>query len=887
MPRQPSGTITFLFTDIEASTLLLHRLGDKRYARVLNEHRRLLKAICRREHGREIGQEGDGIFMAFPRARDAVTAAVAAQLAILEHPWPDGAVPRVRMAVHTGEPSVNAGELVGLDLHRAARICGAGHGGQILVSGTAAALVGGNLPARVELRDLGRHRLRDVPEPERLFQVLHPDLRREFPPPRSIDISSNNLPRPATSFVGRTQEIADVKRLLAATKVLTLTGIGGCGKTRLALESVRDLGEAYADGVWFVELAGLQESRLVANTVASALGVIATQGTTLEHTLLEYLRRRTVLLLIDNCEHLITSCAQLVAELTRSCPDLQVLATSREPLGLPGEAVWQVPPLSLPETEQPLTAEGLMRYEATRLFVERAAATGRPLALSDRDAAAVGSICRRLDGIPLAIELAAARVQLLSVGQIAERLDARFSLLTGGSRIATPRQRTLRGALDWSYELLSHKERVLMRRLAVFAGSWTLEAAEAICPGDGLDASDILDTLGQLVSKSLVVANAPGGRTEYRMLETVREYAQERLEEAQEIPGTRARHLQWYLDLAERAEGELSGPAQATWLGTLQPEYDNFRVALEWCKLNESTGDAGLRLAEALWQFWYVRGNFSEGRMWLDTMLSRHRAIDGLRAKALREAGFLAWRQGDYDGAAALGNEGLALFRQLGDLAGMGGAVYLLGNVAFYRGDLERAKKLHLESLALRREVGDKRRIAISLNSLGEVARAEGDYATARSVYQESMVLAKDAGDIRGAATATGNLGYVALFEGDYDRAAKLLKEGLTLARQLVHKLGIAGYFTGLASVAAATGDFVRAARLLGATNGLLTALDVSLTAPDRVQYDRAMLATRSALNDAAFDQGLNHGASMTLDESVAYALEEPRAGMESGERAQ
>ncbi len=873
MPRPPPKTVTFLFTDIEGSTELLQQLGDDQYAGVLTEHRRLVRTSCRRVGGRQIGHQGDGLLVAFTRARDAIAAAVGAQLAILEHHWPEGAIPRVRMGIHTGEPTIAAGEYIGLDLHRASRICRAGHGGQILVSLTTSALVEGRLPAGVVLRNLGSYRLRDLEQPEQILQLLHPDLPKEFPPLRSLDASPNNLPRQLTSFVGRARELGEVKRLLSTTSILMLTGTGGCGKTRLALEAAADLVETYADGVWLVELAALGEPGLLSNTVASTLGVRAAPTSTLEESLLNYLRPRTLLLVLDNCEHLTAACAVLVGTLTRSCPRLRILATSREPLGVSGETVWRVPSLSLPLSEEPSAIEDLMEYEAPRLFVERAAAVRPGFALTRENAGAVATICRRLGGIPLAIELAAARMQVLSPDQIATRLDERFRLLTGGTRTALPRLRTLRGALDWSYDLLSQKERALMRRLAVFAGAWTLEAAEAVCAGDGVDTSETLDLLTQLVSKSLVLMDAQEEQVRYRMLETVREYGRERLDEANEMASVRTRHLHWYLRLAEQADAELGGAHQVTWLSRLEGESDNFRAALEWSKIDDGSADQGVRLALGLWQFWYVRGDFSEGRMWLETMLGRYQASDALRARGLREAGYLAWRQGDYEGSIRLCTEGLALFRNLGDLAGMGGAIYLLGNVARYQGDLERAKTLYLESLALRRKVGEKRRIAASLNSLAELARTEGEYPTARAAYEESLQLAREVGDERSTATVTGNLGYVALHEGDHERATMLLKEALASAKQLVHKLGIAVYLAGLAGVAVLVREYVRAARLLGATQHLLGVLGASLSPPDRIQYERSIEAVRLALDESSFANALAEGRALTLDEAIEYAL--------------
>jgi predicted ATPase/class 3 adenylate cyclase len=876
MSRQPAGTTTFLFTDIEGSTRLLQSLGDTGYARVLIDYRRLIRTAFQLGGGTEIGDQGDGLLVIFPRARDAVAAAVAAQLAIIKHAWPDGAIPRVRMGIHTGEPYTMAGKLIGLDVHRAARICGAGHGGQILVSATTTALVEGALPARTDVHSLGSHRLRDLQQRERIFQVLHPDLPRDFPPLRSLDAFPNNLPRQLTNFVGRERERAEVKRLLTTTSILMLTGSSGCGKTRLALEIAADLVEAYADGVWFVELAALTEPGLVVNTIVSAFGMRKAQGLTLEETLLEYLRPRELLLVLDNCEHLLMECAGLMETLIRSCPRLHVLATSREPFGITGETVWRVPSLTLPVSDETSSVEGLMLYEATRLFVDRATAIQPAFKPRSEDAAAVTAICRRLDGIPLAIELAAARMRALSAEQIAERLDARFRLLTGGSRTALPRHQTLRGALDWSHDLLSHNERALLRRLAVFAGSWTLEAAEVICAGDGLERPDILDLLTQLVLKSLVLLDARGERVRYRLLETVRQYARDRLEQSGETRSLLIQHLNWYLALVESRVEPLSGSDQSRWLDWLEEERENLRAALETSKMQESAGNEGLRLARALWQFWSLRGDFSEGRRWLETMLAHCRtAPASIRAHALVGTAFLAHRQSDYEGTIRLCNESLALFRDLGDLPGMGRSLYLLGVVAEYQGDYGRAKRLLEESLSLGRQAGEKRRIALSLNSIGEVARCQGDYMAALASYEESLAVAQEIGDERAVTGPLGNLGHVALYQGDGERAARLFREALIVGRRLGHKVAIAQYLAGLGGVAVLEGRHARAARLLGAARSLLSVVGASLSPPDEIEYKRSIDAARVELSTALFEEALGEGRAMALEEAIDYALEE------------
>jgi predicted ATPase/class 3 adenylate cyclase len=875
MSGMPSGTVTFLLTDIERSTSILQRLGDSGYAQVLAEHRELLAAACRQEGGQEIDLHGDAVFVAFQRVGNAVAAAIAAQRALLGHPWPEGAMPRVRMGLHTGEPRMVAGAYVGLDVHRAARICAAGHGGQILASLTTSALIEGILPAGLGLRDLGTHRLKDLQQPERIFQILHPDLPDEFPPLRSLDVFPNNLPRQLTTFIGREGEIVEVKRLLSTRSIVTLTGSGGCGKTRLALEVAAELIDAYAGGVWLVELAALTEADLVLQAVASALGLREFRGRARLATLLDYLRVKKLLLVLDNCEHLVTACAELAEVFLRSCPGLGILATSREPLGVPGETIWRVPSLSLPEREKVPSMEQLMQYEAIRLFVERVTAAQPAFTLNPENAAAVVGVCRRLDGIPLAIELAAARTRALSVGQIAARLDESFSLLTGGARTALPRQQTLRGTLDWSYDLLSRDERVLLRRLSVFAGGWTLEAAEAVCSYDGIEAQDVLDLLTQLVFKSLVVMDPQEGHVRYRLLETVREYSRGRLKESGEAAGPRQRHLRWYLRLAEGAEPELVGADQKAWLDRLEVEHDNLRAALEWSKIGADNGDAGLRLAGALFQFWYVHGHFNEGRGWLESMLSGGGdASDPARAKAFVGTGSLAYHQGDYDGSTRSCMEALALFRKLGDLPGMGRALYFLGMAAEGQGDYARAKALLMESLALSRQAGHKRQMAMSSNSIGEVARCQGDYPAARAAYEESLALWREAEGQTGVVIALGNLGHVALHQGEHQQATTFFKEALGLARQLMFKLHIAEYLSGLGGVAAAQGHPARAARLLGAATNLLDLMGALLEPPDRAEFARSVAATRAGLDDAAFAQAWAAGRTMTLDQTIQYALD-------------
>jgi predicted ATPase len=510
---------------------------------------------------------------------------------------------RVRMALHTGVAEVRDGDYFGPALNRVARLLTAGHGGQVLLSQATYHLVREALPEDASLTDLGAHRLKDLQQPEHLFQLLHPALPADFPPLHSLEAFAHNLPRQLTSFIGREREMGEVKEFLATTRLLTLTGSGGCGKTRLALQVAADLLEAYADGVWLVELAALADPTLVPQTVASALGVREQPVRPLTETLVDYLQPKVLLLILDNCEHLLTASAQLANALLRSCPRLRMLASSRQGLGIAGERTYRVPSLSLPQPRPLPPVERLTDYEAVRLFVERAVFTQPSFAITDQNAPAVAQVCERLDGIPLAIELAAARVKALPVEKLNERLDDMFRLLTGGSRTALPRQQTLRALIDWSYDLLSEPERALLRRLSAFAGGWTLEAAEAVGVGEGVEEWEVLDLLTSLVEKSLVLYEEREGEGRYRLLETVRQYARDRLLESEEGEAVRTRHLEFFLHWAEQGPG----------LERLETEHDNLRAALAWSGAQRQ-GDVGLRLGGAMGGFWHVRGYWTEGR---------------------------------------------------------------------------------------------------------------------------------------------------------------------------------------------------------------------------------------------------------------------------------
>ena len=688
-----------------------------------------------------------------------------------------------------------------------------------------------------------------------------------------------NLPRQLTSFIGRERDVAEVKRLLPTTGLLTLNGAGGCGKTRLAFRVVADLVAQYPDGVWVAQLAALSDPALVPKAVATALNVHEEPNRSLVETLEDFLRPKSLLLVLDNCEHLVNVCAELTDVLLRSCPTLRILATSREPLGIAGEILWRVPSLSVPDPMRRPSPESLVESEAVRLFLERAANAEPGFAITGGNATAIAHVCSQLDGIPLAIELAAARVKVLTVEQIAARLDDRFRLLTGGGRTALPRHQTLRATMDWSYGLLSEKEQTVLRRLSVFAGGCSLEAAETVCSGDGVvAAADILDLLTQLVDKSLVVTETQGGEARYRLLETVRQYGRARLEEAGEAADVRRRHRDWYLALAEQAAPELLGLGMGrqayVYLERLATEHDNLRGALECSKTEPGGGEAELRLAGALWRFWFERGQWREGRGWLETSLARAGDVQTQALlNVLRGAAWLAWHQRDHERAAALGEKGLALSRVLGNKEGIAWSLHILGLAAWRKADYARATALFEDSLALGRELGNKWWVSTELIQLGVIARAQRDDDRAGALYGDALALARETGERRQIAYSLQKFGLLALDQGDHARAAQFYSESLALLREMRDR----GFITldcleGLASVAYHQGYFEKAASLFGAADAFRESLHRPRYSGEG-KYERGVASARAALGKSAFAAAWAAGRAMTLEQASECAL--------------
>jgi predicted ATPase/class 3 adenylate cyclase len=860
---ESSGTVTLVFTDIEASTQLLARLGDA-YATLIADHHRIVDEAAGRHGGTRVDAAGDGLFMAFPTARGALSAAVEAQRTLGTHPWPSDAAVRVRMGIHTGEPLSAGTGYVGIDVHRASRICNAAHGGQILISQPAQSLLGSSLPAGIGLRDLGDHRLRGIESAERLYQVVAPGLDESFPPVRSLDTLPNNLPRQLSSFIGREAEIVAAEGRLAGTSLLTLTGAGGVGKTRLAVEIGAHLASSFRDGVWLVELAALTDADLVDDAVAAALAIKQRAGTEILAALVEDIGARAMLLILDNCEHLIGGVVAMTDELLRRCPNLKVIATSREALGIPGEALLPVPSMSLPPADAAASADTMRDSDAVLLFVDRAAAVLPGFALGPSNADAIAQICRRLDGIPLAVELAAARVRSLPPNQIAARLDDRFRLLTGGSRTALPRHRTLRAAMDWSFDLLGVPEQAILPRLAVFAGSFSLEAAESVTAGGPVAERDVLDLLGRLVDRSLLVSEEGHQEARFRMLETIRDYAQERLAESGEAGIRYGQHRDWYVTLVERARPAFfSGPVQPEWVVRLAADHDNLRSALRWAHEDPNGADAELTMASGLWRFWEVRGDLEEGSAWLERALARLGGeVSIRRASALTGAGVLAAHRGDYARAAAFHEASLMLHRELGNPLAIATACNNLASVAIERSDLERARELYTEAIELTREGGDQQAAAFTLINLADLTSRMGEAAEADRLFRESIELFERLGDRFGVAHASTRLAQTARRRGDLDTARTHFEDALAIHRAAADRHGEARVLAHLADVTADGGDAASAESLYqqslairieqGDRIGMATVIErLAGVAEDRPARAAALLGGAAAIRDA------------------------------------
>ena len=863
-----TGVVTFLFTDVEGSSRLWER-EPVRMRGAMERHDAIVKAAVAEHRGKVVKMLGDGVHAAFGDPLGAVNAALAIQRALAETTATGDLQLAVRAGLHAGVEQERDDDYFGRSVNRAARLMSVAHGGQVLLSQAVAALVQQRLPPEVTLRDLGEVRLRDLASAERVFQVQHPDLRADFPALRALTSTPNNLPQPLTSFVGREREVEDVARMLAKNRLVTLTGVGGIGKTRLSLQVAANLLDNFPDGVWLVELAPLADARLVPEAVASVLGVKEEAGRPLTEVLARFVKERRLLLVLDNCEHLLHACAELAGLLLKAGAQAQILASSREPLKIRGEASFPVPPLPVPDPFQTFMRDTVKQFGAARLFVERAVAVQPAFAVTDDNATAIAGICQRLDGIPLALELAAARVRALSVEQIATRLADRFRLLTGGDRTALPRQQTLRALIDWSYDLLSDDERVLFRRLAVFAGGFTLEAAEAVACASDLEPSAILDLLAQLVEKSLVVVDKDSGR--YRMLETVRQYAEQRLEASEDAASARTRHLNHFVTFLESTLPRLFGPRQGMWLVQLDLERENVLAAHAWSERALDGAALDLRLAHVMRQYLNNRGLMKLALQLTTEALARPGAEqrDAARSRACFDAGWVYCGMGQYAAAQAVLEEGLAIARETGDTERVARILQPLGFAALGQGNRAAARGYLEEAVELAREQGDRREIAAAVNNLAQFHRSGGDPALARTLYEQVLAITRDLGDRESTGIAELNLAMMAIDRSDEDQARALLLDALAIGIETGSKPVGQSVIEVAAGLAVATRRWERGAFFFGIAEAQNTVTGMSRDPADEAFLAPLVARARAELGTDAFSAAERGGATLSWGNAI------------------
>ncbi len=918
----PSGTVTFLFTDVEGSTRLWEEHPTAMKA-ALALHDEIVRGAIEKHGGTIIKNTGDGFHAAFETGLNGVAAVVAAQQALFAAPWEEikPRQLRVRAALHTGEAEERAGDYYGPSLNRAARLMSIAHGGQTLLSTTTADLVRDQLPAEASLRDLGEHRLKDLVRSERVYQLIATGIPSEFPPLRSVDAFPNNLPVQLTTFIGRERELEEAKARLASARLLTMIGPGGTGKTRLSLQLGADLLPYYADGVWVAELAPIADPSLVLPTVASVFGLREQLGMSIHELLLDFVRAKELLLIVDNCEHLVEASAQVVEQLLHTAPNLKIVASSREALGIAGETVYRVPSLSLPSASD-ATRAALARSESVQLFAERASAANPKFSLTDTNAQAVAQIVRRLDGIPLALELAAARVTVFTPEQISSRLDDRFRLLTGGSRTALPRQQTLRALIDWSYELLSEPERRLFRKFSVFAGGCTYEAAETICTE-----MDVLTLLTQLVNKSLVAVEDESGSSRYRLLETVRQYARDKLLEMGESEEARNTHFDYFYKMAKAAEPMLNGPEARAWVAKLEAEHDNIRAALDW-GLEKNLGGV-LRMIPWLERFWNREGHEEEARQFIRDAVGRAEKMPEpvgeeavmqwkrIRGDALQSLSQLAYSQGDYARAAEAADRAAAMARETGNKRGLAILLSFRASALLFVGERSQAMGLLQEALPLARESGDSLALGMALSRYGQVLSMEGrefelakdymeqgaplveesgdrwamtmsliglalmatlrgDYAEARTRYKALQAPFAELGDRHRMNMVKSELAHLDRYEGQIDKAEAGYRETILEWNRLGHRAAIAHQLECFAAIGLTRGQYSRAARLFGAAAALRTKIGIAMTSPERAEYDRNLDQLRAHMDERSFQDDWTAGQALSMDGAIKLALESP-----------
>ncbi len=906
----PSGTITFLFTDIEGSTKRWESHGDDMRAAV-ESHDALLRGIFEKHRGYVFKTVGDAFCVAFFSAPEGVGAALEAQLALAQEDHTSVGGIQVRMGIHTGSADERSGDYFGPTVNRVARLMSIGHGGQILLSDSTRMLVRGELGSEASLIDLGSHRLKDLAQPEHIWMLAAPGLGSQFPPLTSLDAFPNNLPIQITSFRGREQDLEDLKTLLDEHRLVTLHGPGGMGKTRLAVQAGADVLDQFPDGVWLADLASLRYPELASSVISKALSINQPQDRTVDEAIVLALKRKKALIVLDNCEHVIEDAAKLADTILKQCPDIHILATSRQALSVTGEEVVRLQPLGVPEPRALVTAENAMSYSAIALFVDRAVAVNKSFSIDDDSAHTVGEICRHLDGLPLAIELAAARVKVLSLESLAQRLDKRFSLLTGGDRTALARQRTLGALIDWSYELLTPQEQTLFCRSSIFAGGFTLEAAEAVCAGEGIEDFEMLDLLASLADKSLAVAETSQRSERYRLLESIRAYGWEKLQAAGDAERLIRLHAEYYQGVAVTADRTFGTKPDAAWLETLEPEVDNFRAVLEWSFGPGNEAALGGTVAGSLERLWREGGLEAEGRGWIRNAQGRidEETIPAVAARLWRA---LAWLT---SGAQCLeaAEKACALYEKLGDGRGLAHGLNVLAWALFHVGRPAEAAIANDRALGWFKEFADKRNVAACLRQQANIAEEQGDAAGARDLYKQALTVFKALGVQSSVAIVQASIAELEFKEGNATEALRYVGEALELgawgknathlaiyhancaayrialgtmdtardaARDAVHwaieaknDLILADAIQHLALIAARNGDAKLGAQLGGYADAQYKELGEPRESTEAWSYEKLMEALRESLDKTAMETLAAEGAAWTSEQAVAEAL--------------
>lgn len=917
MSALPVGTVTFLFTDIEGSTRLWEQ-NPQEMRSALAKHDAILKESIESNNGQIVKTTGDGIHAVFSKAMDAINASILAQGSFQTSEFFKNSQVsiNVRMGLHTGEAELRDGDYFGGTLNRASRIMSIGYGGQTLISGTTLQIAQEHLPAEVSVLDLGRHQLKGLIKSERIFQISTPDLQQEFPPLKSQSHPTNNLPAELTSLIGRERELAEAASKLEEARLLTLIGPGGTGKTRLSIQLGSQFLSNFEDGVWLVEFASIADPSLILQTIASTFEIGEVPGVPLNTLVHDYLREKHLLIILDNCEHLVEASAKVADEMLHVATNIKIIASSREALGINGETVYRVPSLSLPE-ENAVTKDAAMRFESVQLFVERASAANRKFFLTDENAASVAQICTRLDGIPLAIELAASRITVFSPEQIAKRLDHRFKLLTGGSRTALPRQQTLRALIDWSYDLLTGDERALLRRLSVFAGGWTFEAAETICNN-----VDMFEHLPQLINKSLVTVKNENDEPRYFLLETIRQYARDKLLEYGEGEGTRNRHLAFYLNMAETAQpGLLKRSHELEWLTRLETEYDNIRTAIEWGLSIEPV--AVMRIVYLLTFFMITKNHSGEGHHWgvealkqnsdrkplnteenvykgrlLATMsvfsfsmgdnrttrIEADQAIELLRSTNEKWSlaltlGFRAsadFLTGNAEVAISASQEAIRMAEELGENYILGAVLSSASRVeAFAKGDYAKAYEVHEKACELLKEDGSRWMYAITLYGFGNIAIALKEFKTARNKFNLAMQIMHELGSKRNVTMIKSDLAHILRYEGNYPQAMASYRETILEWQRIGHRAAVAHQLECLAFITKGLEKFEKATLLLSAADALRQRIEIDMNHLEREEYEKEIAELKARIDEKEFSSIWAEGRSMTMEQAIELALDE------------